>query len=261
LSNFSGKVAIITGGAGGLGGATARLLASRGAHVVVTDLTEATGEALAKEIGGTFVRHDVANPGQWDLVVSTALKQTGNIDILINAAGVEGDFNKGGLATDLAEWRSVMSVNLDGTFLGCRAVMPSMLAAGKGAIVNFSSIVAFMGTPTALAYGASKAGVEQLSRSLALMGAQDGKKVRCNAIHPGVIRTRMTDNIFASFAAAQGITAAEAEAGLCASIPLGARGEPQDVAHTVAFLVSDEARYITGASIRVDGGWSVTSAG
>lgn len=261
MNNLSGKVAIVTGGAGGLGGATSRLLAARGAHVVITDVATAAGEALAKEIGGTFVRHDVADPAQWDLVVATALKVTGHIDILVNGAGIEGDFSKGGLATDLAEWRHVMSINLDGTFLGCRAVMPSMLAAGKGAIVNISSIVSFMGTPTALAYGASKAGVEQLSRSLALMGAQNGNKVRCNSIHPGVIRTRMTDNIFASFAAAQGITAAEAEAGLCTTIPLGARGEPQDIANTIAFLVSDEAAYITGASIRVDGGWSVTSAG
>jgi NAD(P)-dependent dehydrogenase (short-subunit alcohol dehydrogenase family) len=132
---------------------------------------------------------------------------------------------------------------------------------GKGAIVNISSIVSSMATPSGLAYGASKAGVEQLSRSLAIIGAADGARVRCNSVHPGVIRSRMTDSIIASFAAAQSIDEAQAEVAVCAAVPFGVRGVPEDVAGLITYLASDAAAYVTGSAFRVDGGWSVTSAG
>ena len=241
MTDFTGKVAIITGGAGGLGGATARHLAERGAKVVVTDVSAKSGEALAKEIDGVFLKHDVSDPDAWSKVAAAALGLTGRIDVLVNAAGVEGDLRTGGLATEFAEWRRVMAINLDGVFLGCKAVMPHMMEAKKGAIVNISSIVSCMATPSALAYGASKAGVEQLSRSLAIIGARDGARVRCNSVHPGVIRTRMTDDIIAAFADAQGIKAAEAEAAVCAAVPFGERGVPEDVARLIGYLASDEA--------------------
>lgn len=260
MSDLTGKVAIVTGAAGGIGGATARHLAGRGAIVVLTDLAPAAGIALAEEIGGHFVRHDVSDQEQWDDVLSVA-GRLGTVAILVNAAGIEGDLAKGGLETDLAEWRRVMAVNLDGTFLGCRAVMPQMLEVGSGAIVNIASIVTFMGTPSGLAYGASKAAVEQLTRSMAILGSRDGKRVRCNSVHPGVIRSRMTDSIITTFAAMQGIDEAAAEAAVCAAVPFGARGEPEDVASLIGYLTSDDAAYVTGAAFRVDGGWSVTSAG
>lgn len=260
MDDMKGKVAIVTGASGGLGGATARHLAARGALVVATDLAEAAGEALAREIGGRFVCHDVADEGHWQKVAAAAAA-LGPVSILVNAAGIEGDLDQGGLATDLAGWRKVMSINCDGTFLGCRTIMPLMIEAGSGAIVNISSIVSFMGTPSGLAYGASKAAVEQLTRSLAIIGAADGKRVRCNSVHPGVIRTRMTDSIIATFAGMQGVDEAAAEAIVCSAVPFGVRGEPCDVASLIGFLASDAASYVTGAAFRVDGGWSVTSAG
>ncbi|OJY68149.1 MAG: hypothetical protein BGP16_14880 [Sphingobium sp. 66-54] len=261
MTRFEGKIALITGGAGGLGSAIARRLAAEGAHVVITDVAEAAGKALADEIGGQFLRHDVSSEAEWAQVTDAVLAIAGRIDVLVNTAGIEGDISEGGLATSYANYRRVLSVNLDGTFLGCMAVMPHMLAAGRGAIVNISSAVSFIASPSGLAYGISKAGVEQLSRTLAIIGARDGKRVRCNSVHPGVIKTRMTDSIVESYAAMSGVDEAEAEAAVCANIPMGMRGRPEDIAALIAYLASDEAGYVTGAQFTADGGWTVLSAG
>lgn len=261
MGRFDGKVAIVTGAAGGLGGATARRMAREGATVVLTDVMEAAGKSLANEIGGRFLAHDVSDAEQWRRVAEAALEAAGRIDVLVNAAGIEGDLAQAGLATSYEEFRRVLSINLDGTFLGCRAVMPHMMEQRAGAVINIASIVSFMGTPSALSYGVSKAGVEQLTRSLALIGAEDGRRVRCNSVHPGVIRTRMTDTIIDSFAKASGVSPKEAEATVNAAVPFRERGAPEDVASMIAYLASDEAAYVTGASFRVDGGWSVINAG
>lgn len=258
---LEGKTAIVTGGAGGIGGATARKLAAQGASVFITDVMEAVGEALAAEIGANFILHDVSNEAHWETVTGAALSATGQIDILVNSAGIEGDFSSSGLATTLAEWRRVMSINLDGTFLGCRTVMPLMLEAGQGSIINLSSATSFMATPTGLAYGASKAAVEQLSKSMAIIGARDGKKVRCNSVHPGVIATRMSNDILSTLAAKQGVTMADVEAQRTTAIPLSRRGTADEIADMIAFLGSDESSYVTGAAMRVDGGWTVLAAG
>ncbi|HWU01164.1 MAG TPA: SDR family NAD(P)-dependent oxidoreductase, partial [Novosphingobium sp.] len=138
VKDLAGRVAFVSGGAGGIGGATARELASRGAKVVVADLSAPAGEALAGEIGGLFVRLDVADPDSW-AAAAQAAQALGTVEILVNAAGVEGDFTQGGLDTSLAEWRRVIGINLDGTFLGCRTFMPAMLELGRGAIVNIAS--------------------------------------------------------------------------------------------------------------------------
>lgn len=254
MARLDGKVAIVTGAAGGLGGAIARRFAAEGARVVATDIA---GDAVA---GCRFERHDVTDEAGWARVVAAA-REEGGADVLVNAAGIEGDLAQGGLATTLAEWRRVIGVNLDGTFLGCRAAMPDMLEKGAGAIVNISSIVSVMGSPSGLAYGAGKAAVEQLTRSLTLIGAEGGRRVRVNSIHPGVIRTRMTDDIIATFAARQGVDAAAGEAAVMAAVPFGERGTPDDVAALALFLAGDEAAYVTGAMFKVDGGWSVTGAG
>lgn len=261
MSRFEGKVAIVTGGAGGLGGATVRRLASEGARVVISDIAEDAGKALAKETGGLFIRHDVSSEVEWKVVAQRALDLTGKIDVLVNAAGIEGDITQGGLATTYSNYRHVLSINLDGTFLGCMSVMPHMMDAGRGAIVNIASAVSAMATPSGLPYGISKAGVEQLTRTLAVIGARDGKKVRCNSVHPGVIKTRMTDTIVEGYAQMAGVSDAEAEAVVCANIPMGARGVPDDIASMIAFLASDEAGYATGSQFFVDGGWTVLSAG
>ncbi|MCC6949678.1 MAG: SDR family oxidoreductase [Bradyrhizobiaceae bacterium] len=254
-------VAIVTGGSGGLGGASARAMAREGAKVIITDIADAAGKKLAAEIGGEFHHHDVSSEPEWIALVAAVKKAHGRIDILLNAAGIEGDLAGGGLSTSYDGWRKVIAINLDGTFLGCKHVMPVMLERGEGSVINIASIVSFMGTPTTIAYGASKAGVEQMSRSLALIGAADGKHVRCNSVHPGVIKTRMTDSIFAQFASNTGKTDAEVEAMICASVPFGKRGVPDDVASLVLFLASDDSRYVTGSAFRVDGGWSVVHAG
>ncbi|WP_321393707.1 SDR family NAD(P)-dependent oxidoreductase [Emcibacter sp.] len=258
---LEGRVVLITGGAGGLGKASAKALAAQGAHVVVTDIAGDAAKAVAREIGGTGYAHDVSDEKVWSDIVSDVLERQGRIDVLLNAAGIEGDLKKGGLNTSLTEWHRVMGINLDGTFLGCRAVTPHMQERGTGSIINISSIVSFMGTPSALAYGASKAAVQQLTRSIALIGAQDGARVRCNSIHPGIIRTRMTDAIFAEFAQNSGMTPEEIEQAVCAEVPFGARGVPEDVAGMVTFLASDDSLYVTGSEFKVDGGWLLGNAG
>lgn len=261
MKGLKGKVAIVTGGAGGLGSATARRLAEEGVQVLLTDVADAAGAALANEIGGQFLHHDVASQEDWHIVTEAALKIAGRIDILVNSAGIEGDIREGGLATSYDNYRKVLSVNLDGTFLGCMTVMPHMMDAGAGSIINISSAVSFIASPSGLAYGISKAGVEQLSRTLAIVGAEGGKKVRCNSVHPGVIKTRMTDSIVESYARLTGVSEAEADAAVCANIPFASRGTPDDIAAMIAFLASDDAAYATGGQFTVDGGWTVLSAG
>lgn len=256
-----GKIALITGGAGGIGAETARTLAREGAQVVITDLADDPAAAVAAEIRGTYLRHDVSSEQQWGEVVGKVAARYGRIDVLVNAAGIEGDLANAGLKTSLAEWRRVMAVNLDGTFLGCRTVLPKMIEQGAGSIVNISSIVSFFATPTALSYGASKAAVEQLTRSMAQLGGADGKRVRCNSVHPGVIRTRMTDHILSEFAKLSGISPEQAEAAVNANILFKCRGKPGDVADLILFLASEESGYITGSAFQVDGGWHLVSAG
>ena len=243
------KIILITGAAGGIGSAIAEAVVRNGGLAVATDIAGRTGMDHVL---------DVTSESDWRRVME-AVGSAGRLDGLVNAAGIVaiGTVED----TDFATWRRVMAINLDGTFLGCTAVMPHMIAEGTGAIVNIASIVSFMATPSALAYGVSKAGVEQLTRSLAIIGAADGGRVRCNSVHPGVIRTRMTDSIIQSYAANTGISEAEAEAGINSAVPFGVRGAPEDVAAMIAFLVNDDAAYVTGASFRVDGGWSVISAG
>jgi NAD(P)-dependent dehydrogenase (short-subunit alcohol dehydrogenase family) len=256
------KIALVTGGAGGIGAETARTLKREGATVVITDLAEDTGNRLADQIGALFFRHDVSHDASWRAIVSELISRFGRIDVLVNAAGIEGDLvHRGGLSTTLEEWRRVMAVNADGTFLGSISVMPGMLERGKGSIINIASSASFMATPTALSYGASKAAVQQLTQSLALIGARDGKRVRCNSIHPGSIKTRMTDYWVTELARQAGTSEAEAEKAMLQHVPFGARGEPADVANMVLFLASEESAYVTGAAFKVDAGYTLTSTG
>lgn len=258
----SGKVAVITGGAGGIGAETGRVLAREGAHVVITDVSEETGWALASQLGCQFVRHDVSDEKQWQTLIDNVMGEHGKIDVLVNAAGIEGDLaNAGGLNTSLAEWRRVLSINLDGTFLGCRICLPRMLERETGSIVNIASIVSYFATPTALAYGASKAAVQQLTRSIAWIGGSNGKRVRCNSVHPGIIRSRMTDNIINELGKLSGVSAEKAEAMLVGGVPFGVRGVPADVANLILYLASDESSYTTGSAFQVDGGWHIVNAG
>lgn len=255
------KVAVITGGAGGIGAATARALTREGARIVITDVGEEAGRAIAREVDGEFFRHDVSDEQQWQKIVDQVIASHGRIDVLVNAAGILGDIEKSGLATSLAEWRRVMSINLDGTFLGCRTCMPKMLERGSGSIVNISSIITGFATPTAVAYGASKAAVEQLSRSMAQLGGREGKRVRCNSVHPGLIKTRMTDDFISEASRLSNVTPEQTEEAVLAGILFGASGQPVDVANLIVFLASDDSSYITGSAFQVDGGWHIVNAG
>lgn len=253
MARVEGKVAIVTGGAGGIGAATCRLLAREGAKVAVSDIADGTD--LAREIAGEYHNHDVTNEARWNEIVQAVEKKHGRLDVLVNAAGIEGDMTQGTPETSLAEWNRVHSINLDGTFLGCKTALPAMRRAGGGSIVNLSSAVALMGTPVSAPYGSSKAAVKHLSGSVASYGAAD--RIRCNSVHPGLIRTRMLDDIHATRARAKNISFEESRALSLNRVPMGMLGEPEDIANLILFLASDESRYMTGSALVIDGGWSV----
>ena len=261
MARVANKVALITGGAGGLGSATARRLAEEGGVIVVADLDEGAGAAVAKETGGDYLRLDVTSEDDWRAAVEAVRSKHGRIDILVNAAGIEGDVINGSIeSTSLDEWHKVLGINLDGTFLGCKHVLPVMAEARKGSIINISSIVSYMSTPSTVAYGASKAAVQQLTKSVAIHGCRDGMQIRCNSIHPGVMQTRMIDSIMMPVGQALNVTREQAEEGALSKVPFGYIGEPDDVAYLILYLASDDSRYVTGSEFMVDGGWHIGQA-
>lgn len=240
MGRLSGKVAIVTGAAGGQGAAEARLFAAEGAKVTLTDLSD-EGEALAREIGGDtiFLRHDVSDKLAWDAVVAATLERFGRIDILVNNAGVYRPQSI--QSTDEALFELHYRVNQLGVFLGMQAVVDPMKTAGGGAIVNTSSVAGLAGFPGMIAYATSKWAVRGLTKCAAADLGPFG--IRVNSIHPGLIDTPM-------------LTANNAEVNnaLIAATPLGRMGTPEEVALLVAFLVSDEGRFITGSEVKIDGG-------
>lgn len=252
MRRVEGKVALVTGGASGIGKATARMLARQGAGVVITDISESAGTAAAEEIAGAiFIQHDVSSEQQWQDVIAQTIAEFGKLDILVNCAGITGNFAAANPETvTLDAWRQVMSVNMEGVLLGCKYAIPVMKDSG-GVIVNLSSLAGEIGTPLAVAYGASKASLSQFSKSVALYCAQKGYKIRCNSILPGSIFTPIWDEFLGS--------GAEREQRLNEireTIPLKVWGEPDDVACAVLYLASDESKFVTGTEIVIDGGQS-----
>ncbi|MGO1183314.1 MAG: SDR family NAD(P)-dependent oxidoreductase [Micrococcaceae bacterium] len=256
----SSPVAIVTGGASGIGAACARALAENGKFVVVADRNASDGTALASAIGGAFHQLDVTSEEQWIALVDDVVAEQGSLDVLVNAAGIVGDVRHGTLdAMTLDDWRNVMSVNLDGTFLGCREAMRPMKIQGHGSIINLASLGAYYPTQQNAAYGASKGGVTSLTKTVALFGSQDGARVRCNSVHPGQIATPMLSDIKSqklerSAAREDGTEDPAVTNDSMNRLPLGV-GEAQDVADLIAFLASDASRYITGSEYIIDGGW------
>lgn len=258
MQRFANRIALVTGGASGIGAACAARIVAEGGTVAIADLPGADRDALATGMGAAFVPLNVTDEGGWSAVVADLVDRHGRVDVLVNAAGIEGDVVNGALEdTTLEEWRRVLSVNLDGTFLGCRTIMPVMKAQGEGAIVNVSSLGSYYPTVQGVAYGASKGAVTQLTKSVALEGARDGRRIRCNSVHPGMMATRMLDSIFTQMSARtahqedpQTLTAA-------ARIPLGRAGTAEEAAGVITFLASDEASYVTGSEYVVDGGWKL----
>jgi 3alpha(or 20beta)-hydroxysteroid dehydrogenase len=237
MSRHADTVAIVTGGARGLGEAQARRLLADGARVVITDVLDEQGAALADALGdrAAFVRHDVTSEAQWDQVVARTEELFGPVTALSNNAGIV--IHKPMMDTTEEEFRRVVDVNLVGVFLGMKAVVPSMRRAGHGAIVNLSSVAGMQGYKGIIGYSAAKYGVRGMSKSAALELAPDN--IRVNSVHPGTIQTDMT------------ATRGDAEG---SKIPLQRRGEPAEIASMVAYLLSDDASYVTGHEHVVDGG-------
>lgn len=242
------KVAVITGGGTGIGAATARLFASEGARVCVfgrraAPLDETVAAIHASGGIAMAVTGSVATPPDCQRLVDVTTAAYGRIDILVNSAGVARLMPL--TETTDALWDEIVDTNLKGTFLTVRAVLPVMLQQGTGVIVNVSSILGQVGIPQVAAYGASKAGIEQLTRVIALEYASQG--IRANAVAPGWVETPMTESVHAHFQLYESLRARH---------PAGRFGTPDEVAHAILYLASDEARWVTGSVLMIDGGWT-----
>jgi NAD(P)-dependent dehydrogenase (short-subunit alcohol dehydrogenase family) len=245
VQRFADRVAVITGGAGGIGRATAERLASEGATVVVVDLDADAGKALAAELGGLFVAADVTSPADNERVYAQTHDAYGRIDVAFHNAGISPPDDDSILDTGLEAWRRVQDVNLTSVYLGCKAVLPYMLAQGRGSIVNTASFVATMGAATSqISYTASKGGVLAMTRELGVQFARQG--VRVNALSPGPVATPLLMELFANDP--------ERAARRLVHVPLGRFAEPSEIAAAVAFLASDDASFITASNFLVDGG-------
>lgn len=254
MGRVENKVALVTGGGLGLGRACAILLAREGAKVMVTDLKESEGRAVAEEIveaGGEamFMRQDVASEMDWHSVCATTLRRFGRLDILVNNAGVA--LGASVEATTLEQWRTLMAVNLDGVFMGTQRAIAAMKESGGGSIINLSSIEGLIGDANLAAYNASKGGVRIFTKSAALHCAKAGYKIRVNSVHPGYIWTPMVENYLA--AQPDPGAAKQFVAGLH---PVGHLGDPNDIAYGVLYLASDESKFVTGAELVIDGGYT-----
>lgn len=254
MGRMAGKVALISGGAEGLGAASARLIVAEGGRVVLGDVQSGKVQALAAELGDSAagVALDVRELGQWERAVAETVERFGKLNVLCNVAGISEPGNVVDVTLD--SWRRTIDINLTGTFNGCRAALPAMEAAGEnGAIVNFGSMIALRPGAIFAAYAASKAGVTALTKTIALDCAARGVPIRANAIHPGAIRTPMYERYVHSGIAPP----EEIETSFAATHPMNRIGEPDEIARAVVFLASDEASFTTGADFTVDGGGAI----
>jgi 3(or 17)beta-hydroxysteroid dehydrogenase len=246
-AELSGQVAIVTGGASGIGAASAALLAEAGAMVIVADLT------AAKDGVGRFVQHDVTAEESWQALLADVLKREGRLDIMVNNAGISG--GAGSVeSTDVATWQRVQAVNSEGVFLGCKYAIQGMKQTGpgkpesKGSIVNISSVAGLQAGAGAIAYTASKGAVRLLSKSVALYCAEQKYDIRCNSVHPGGVDTPIFDLLW------QMVGREPGKAFLDARHPIGHMAEPRELGEVVLWLASDRSGFVTGAEIAADGG-------
>jgi len=247
MSELSQQVAIVTGGASGIGAATAQLLQEAGATVIVADIQD------AKDCPGRFVPHDVASEAAWQSLLADTLQREGRLDILINNAGVGGGV--GNLENTTVEaWRHTEAINSEGVFLGCKYAIEGMRKTGrakpasKGSIVNVSSIAALIGSGGPIAYSASKGAVRLLSKSVALHCAEKKYNIRCNSVHPGGVDTAILNPVWQMVGREQG------KVFLDAVHPIGHIAEPRELAELLLWLASDRASFVTGAEFVADGG-------
>lgn len=242
---LSGKSALISGGASGLGEAQAILFAREGATVLIGDVQADKGNAVVRSITdegskAAFVHLDVTSMDSWSAAVSEAVSRFGTLTTLVNNAGI---FHPGGIVDETKEgWDRMIAVNQTGVFLGMKAASTALLASGNGAIVNISSLYGLIGSPNAISYHASKAAVRLMGKAGALEFAKQG--IRVNTIFPGQIKTPILGDI-----------TPEQDEAIKASIPMGVVGDPMDIAYASLYLASDEAKYVSGAELWVDGAW------
>ena len=247
MDRLSGRVAVVTGGASGIGLASVRRLASEGARVVVADVNQDAGKRAAEEVSGLFVQTDVTDPDSVEELFAAANSEYGSVDIAFNNAGISPPEDDSILDTGLDAWRKVQEVNLTSVYLCCKAVIPYMRARGKGSIINTASFVAMMGAATSqISYSASKGGVLSMSRELGVQFAREG--IRVNALCPGPVNTPLLQELFAKDA--------ERAQRRLVHVPMGRFAEPEEIAAAVAFLASDDSSFITASTFLVDGGIS-----
>jgi 3(or 17)beta-hydroxysteroid dehydrogenase len=249
MGRVDGKIALVTGGASGIGLATARLFLDEGAAVVLTDRDKPAADAALSALAPRvkFQLLDVTHEDHWVAVTDAVVAEFGRIDILVNSAGVA--LLKDIEATTLDDWRALMAVNLDGTFLGCKHAIRVMKERGGGSIINMSSVTGLIGNGNLGAYSASKGGVRLLTKSVALHCARKGYNIRCNSVHPSFVETPMLRAMIAA-----GRDPVKMEANCVSAAPLGRLAQPIEVARTILFLASDESAFTTGAELVVDGG-------
>jgi len=253
MNDLTGRVAIVTGAARGIGAAASVALAKAGAKVLCTDILDAS--ATAKATGGAAFTHDVTSEADWIAAVAEAQNRFGGLDILVNNAGVF--WIKPIAETTLEEWRRIQAVNVEGVFLGMKHALPAIAARaqrweGGGAVVNLSSVAGLRGTALTSAYCASKGAVRLMTKAVAMEYA--AAKVRVNSVHPGIIETEMGRSLLDQFAHYGSNDVGETRAQLTARHPLGHFGRDADIASVIAFLCSDAAAFVTGAEYVVDGG-------
>ncbi len=242
---LEGRTAVITGGCGGIGLATARRFAAEGANVVIGDVDDARGPGLADDIGGRYVHADVTDAGQVAAMFATAQDSYGSVDVAFNNAGISPPDDDSILVTGIEAWRRVQEVNLTSVYLCCQAVLPYMQAQRRGSIINTASFVAVMGAATSqISYTASKGGVLAMSRELGVQFAREG--IRVNALCPGPVNTPLLRELFAKDP--------ERAARRLVHVPMGRFAEPEEIASAVLFLASDDSSFITASQFLVDGG-------
>ena len=264
MFQLNGKTALVTGAGRGIGATCAKVLAQAGAKVVVTDILEKEGSAIADDIrnsGGEaiFLRHNVADEEQWKSVIASTIKTFGALDVLVNNAGIEGvNLIEN---TPVEQWRQVMKVNAEGVFLGTKQAILAMKPGGPagrgGSIINMASACGLIGCYSACAYSASKGAVRLLTKVAAVECGKLNYGIRVNSVHPGMIRTELMEEGFVKLAESGAFQSpSEAEASYIDLHPIGKLGETKDVAMAVLYLASDAGKFVTGSEQIVDGGWT-----
>lgn len=256
MNRITGKICLVTGGSSGLGEATVKLLSEEGGTVIISDIDTEKGETLAQSLrdkgaDSIFIKHDVTSEDDWQAAFDHIIKTYGRLDVLVNNAG-GGTYND--IETlSLKDWKSIIALNLDSTFIGTQMAIKSMKDTGGGSIINMSSVGGLVGSPNLVAYSAAKAGVKLFTKSVAVHCGAQKNNIRVNSVHPGLIKTESGMDMASK---ATGMSPEQAEAAFASLHPIGRIGKPIEIAQMVLFLASDESSFATGGEFVVDGGYT-----